>query len=156
MSSPSIAVITSLLQKILLQLKQHKSLTTVNLCKPLFGPSFMVRPTVYVYHFILECAAWYVDHDPRSHQYEYENMLLRTKVLSMHICTTWSNSLGFWYPSCLHTTVASLESHLLPHTVPHIPLIHTSTLPSLGSAPPTRRILPLPEHWGRTANIAFV
>jgi len=71
-------------------------------------------------------------------------------------CMTVVTLHGFTYPSCLHTTVASLESQLLPHTVPHIPLTHTSTLPSLRSAPPTRRILPLPKHCGRTANIVFV
>ena len=63
------------------------------------------------------------------------------------------HSLGFWYPSCLHTTVASLESHKLLLTVPHIPLTHTSTLPSLLPVPPTRRILPLLKHWGDAVNI---
>ena len=63
------------------------------------------------------------------------------------------HSLGFWYLSCLHTTVASLESHPLLVTVPHIPLTQTSTLPSLLVAPPTRRTLPVLEHWGDAANV---
>ena len=65
-------------------------------------------------------------------------------------------SLEFWYPSCLHTTVASLVSHPLLVTVPQIPLTHTSTLPSLLLAPPIRRILPLPEHWGDSANLHLI
>ena len=40
------------------------------------------------------------------------------------------------YPSCLHTTPASLASHILSHTVPHCWLRHTSTFPSRSELPP--------------------
>ena len=40
-------------------------------------------------------------------------------------------------PNCLHTTLASLLSQPLSHTVPHSPFWHISTLPSFGLAPPT-------------------
>ena len=39
--------------------------------------------------------------------------------------------------------------------MPHIPLTHTSTLPSLVSAPPTRRTLPLPKHWFEPAKVCM-
>ena len=35
------------------------------------------------------------------------------------------------YPSCLHTTLASLLSQKSSQMVPQVPLIHTSTLPNL-------------------------
>ena len=35
------------------------------------------------------------------------------------------------YPSCLHTTLASLLSQKSSQMVPQVPLIHTSTLPTL-------------------------
>ena len=35
------------------------------------------------------------------------------------------------YPSCLHTTLASLLSQKSSQMVPQVPLTHTSTLPSL-------------------------
>ena len=40
------------------------------------------------------------------------------------------------YPSCLHTTCASLSSQLSSQTVPHRLLKHTSTLPSRALGPP--------------------
>ena len=40
-------------------------------------------------------------------------------------------------PSCLQTTSASLISHESSHTVPHTPLEHSSTRPSIGVVPPT-------------------
>ena len=41
------------------------------------------------------------------------------------------------YPSCRHATLASLVSHLSPHTEPHTPLRHISTSPPVGVGPPT-------------------
>ena len=53
------------------------------------------------------------------------------------------------YPSCLHTTLASLLSQLLyrPHTVPHTPLMQTSTLPAFSRDPLAKRIVPLVQCW---------
>ena len=50
-------------------------------------------------------------------------------------------------PSCLHTTLASLLSHPLSHTVPHNPLMQISTLPALSTGPPARRSVPLVQDW---------
>ena len=47
-----------------------------------------------------------------------------------------------WYPSCLHTTDASLLSQPLSQTVPHLPSAQISTLPSCQLIPPLRRIEP--------------
>ena len=47
------------------------------------------------------------------------------------------------YPSSLQTTCASGISHPSSHTVCHSLLMHTSTLPSLGTLPPTRRTAPV-------------
>ena len=46
------------------------------------------------------------------------------------------------YPVCLQTTSASLLSQKSSHTVPYIPLIHISTLPSELVDPSTSRISP--------------
>ena len=46
-------------------------------------------------------------------------------------------------PSCLHTTLASVLSQESSQTVPHTPLWHSSTLPSLEFAPLTRRTVPV-------------
>jgi len=51
------------------------------------------------------------------------------------------------YPSCLHTTLASLLSHRSSHTVPHTPLIQISTLPALFTGPPTKRSVWLVQRW---------
>ena len=42
----------------------------------------------------------------------------------------------------MQTTVASLLSHMSSHTVPHVALMHTSTLPSYWVVPPTSRTSP--------------
>ena len=47
------------------------------------------------------------------------------------------------YPNCLHTTLASIESQWLLHTVPHIPFRHTSTTPQCSWILPCRRTWPL-------------
>lgn len=39
------------------------------------------------------------------------------------------------YPSSLHTTEASLLCHELAHTILHLPLMHSSTLPCLDIVP---------------------
>ena len=46
------------------------------------------------------------------------------------------------YPSCLHTTLASLLSQKLSQMVPQVSLMHTSTLPWSGRVEPARRISP--------------
>ena len=46
------------------------------------------------------------------------------------------------YPSCLHTTLASLLSQKSSQMVPQVPLTHTSTLPWRGIEEPARRISP--------------
>ena len=46
-------------------------------------------------------------------------------------------------PSCLQITLASLLSHLLSHSCPHLSLLQTSTLPSLTLRPPSSLTLPL-------------
>ena len=46
------------------------------------------------------------------------------------------------YPSCLQTTSASYILQLSSHTVPQVPLLQTSTLPSLETLPLTSRISP--------------
>ena len=51
------------------------------------------------------------------------------------------------YPSCLHTTLASLLSQLLWHTVPHTPLMQISTLPALSRGPPAKRTVPVMQCW---------
>ena len=51
------------------------------------------------------------------------------------------------YPSCLHTTLASLLSQPLSHTVPHTPLMQISTLPALSSGPSTKRSVSLVQFW---------
>ena len=43
------------------------------------------------------------------------------------------------YPSCRHTTVASVLLQESSHTVPHTLFIQISTLPSFGMLPPTNR-----------------
>ena len=45
-------------------------------------------------------------------------------------------------PKLLQTTLASLESQLSSHTVPHTPLMQISTLPSLADWPPASWIVP--------------
>ncbi len=50
------------------------------------------------------------------------------------------------YPSCLHTTVASLASHLSSQMVPQALLIQISTLPSLGRLAPTN-LTSFSVHW---------
>lgn len=49
-------------------------------------------------------------------------------------------------PRFLHTTVASVASHMLSHTVPHCVNIQISTLPSYCVEPPTNLICPLKLH----------
>ena len=51
------------------------------------------------------------------------------------------------YPSCLHTTLASLLSQKSSHTVPHTPLMQTSTLPALFTGPLTKRSVLLVQCW---------
>ena len=51
-------------------------------------------------------------------------------------------NLPLTYPVCLQTTTASLLSQESSHTVPYIPLIHISTLPSELVDPLTSRISP--------------
>ena len=55
--------------------------------------------------------------------------------------------LWFWpwveYPSCRHTTVASVLLQPSSHTVPHTLFIQISTLPSFGTLPPTSRSWPV-------------
>ena len=46
------------------------------------------------------------------------------------------------YFSCLQTTIASMVSHELVVIVPHIPSVHSSTLPSCALLPPLRRMSP--------------
>ena len=49
-------------------------------------------------------------------------------------------------PSCLQTMLASSGPKSSSHTVPHSSPIHTPTLPSLGTLPPSRRTSPeLPQ-----------
>ena len=47
------------------------------------------------------------------------------------------------YPSCLHTTEASVASHVLSHTLPHTPPEQYSTLPSLLPCPAASLTVPL-------------
>ena len=51
------------------------------------------------------------------------------------------------YPSCLHTTLVSVLSQPPPHTVPHAPLMQTSTVPALSRGPLTNRSAPLVQFW---------
>ena len=60
------------------------------------------------------------------------------------------------YPSCLHTTLASLLSQPLSHTVPHTPLMQISTLPALLTGPPTKRTVPLVQFWTSVEGDKFV
>ena len=55
-------------------------------------------------------------------------------------------------PSCLHTMFASVMSQPSSHTVPHWLKWKTSTLPSEGTLPPTRRIL-ISITWELTSDI---
>ena len=69
-----------------------------------------------------------------------------------HSCTLWLHA---WqnelyepvieYPSCLHTTVASVTPHESSQTVPHSLLMQISILPSFGTLPPASRMSPV-EH----------
>ena len=49
------------------------------------------------------------------------------------------------YPSCRQTTVASVLPQPSSHTVPHTLFIQISTLPSLGTPPPTSRMSPVEQ-----------
>ena len=49
------------------------------------------------------------------------------------------------YPSCLHTTLASLIVHPVDNTTPHTELEHTSTVPSDSTAPPINLTSPLEQ-----------
>ena len=52
------------------------------------------------------------------------------------------------YPSCLHTTLAApISQPFSSHTVPHTPLMQTSTLPALSRDPLTKRTVPLVQLW---------
>ena len=65
------------------------------------------------------------------------------------LVTSWpSNYLAAFtdpigYPSCLQTVVATSASTVpSPQTAPHLPLKYTSSLPSEGNSPPTKRTWP--------------
>ena len=47
------------------------------------------------------------------------------------------------YPSCPHTTLASMASQASSQTVPHVSLMQTSIRPSKRSVPPTSRTCPV-------------
>ena len=57
------------------------------------------------------------------------------KAITLALIIAWNyysvNLPNGWNPNWLHTTAASLLSHPLLQTVPHTPLIHTCTVPSL-------------------------
>ena len=59
------------------------------------------------------------------------------------------------YPSCLHTTAASLLSQLVSQTVPHLPSTQISTLPSCTLVLPLRRIEP-PLHCAKSGRKNYV
>ena len=59
-------------------------------------------------------------------------------VMYTYICL-----LGVENPSCRQTTRASALSNWLSHTVPHLPFIHISSLPSLIECPSTNLMFPL-------------
>ena len=48
-------------------------------------------------------------------------------------------------PRYLQTTAVCLSLHWVPHTLPHLPLLHTSSLPSLSDSPPTSLISPVEQ-----------
>lgn len=58
------------------------------------------------------------------------------------------NALAPAYPSCLHTTPASVTSQRSSQIVPHSPSLHNSTRPSRLLVPPTRRTSPLVQTVG--------
>ena len=70
-----------------------------------------------------------------------------------------SISTSFWpcveYPSCLHTTVASVELQPSSHTVPHTLFIQISTLPSFGTLPPTSCSWPV-KHGARIRKYCLI
>jgi len=59
------------------------------------------------------------------------------------------------YLSCLHTTLASLLSQKSSHTVPHTPLMQTSTLPALFTGPLTKRSVSLVQCWAAVGRENF-
>ena len=81
-----------------------------------------------------------------SHRIFTNSHVLICTLCLMYICImaatlnyVWA---CFWprmeYPSCRHTTVASILLHESSHTVPHtLLLIQISTLPSFGMLPPS-------------------
>jgi len=52
------------------------------------------------------------------------------------------------YPFCLQTTAASVSSQDSSHTVPHVLLMHTSTLPIVGFLSPVIRTAPSKQRSG--------
>ena len=57
------------------------------------------------------------------------------------------------YPSCPHATLASLVPQKSSHTVPHWPLIQTSTRPSRVKNPPTKRMVPCTQTVRNTSKL---
>ena len=59
-----------------------------------------------------------------------------------------------WNPDCLQATYAADFLKFLPQTLPHTPLTHTSSRPSLVKVPLTRRTVPslhsLDSKWRQT------
>ena len=72
------------------------------------------------------------------------------RLLHSYIDNEWINSplpVFILYPSCLHTTVAKRSPKRTLHTVPHTPLMQTSTLPALSRGPLTKRSVSLVQCW---------
>ena len=67
-----------------------------------------------------------------AHLYSYYLMLCQRGIL-----WPWVR-----YPSCRHTTVASVLPQESSHTVPHTLFMQISTVPSFGMLPPTSRNWP--------------
>ena len=68
-------------------------------------------------------------------------------ISRMKQCTYLLDQSLFWpfvvYPSCWHTTEASVLSQESSHTVPHRLFVQISTLPSFGMLPPASRSWPV-------------
>ena len=73
-----------------------------------------------------------------SVQWSFENLGYTMVKFFIFTAEHLNNSLpAVGKSSCLQTTSASLISHESSHTVPHTPLEHSSTRPSIGVVPPT-------------------
>lgn len=98
---------------------------------------------------------------PNAQEYWYWPSHNRTTCETMHLCeirllntTTRLYVPVGEYPSCVHTTAASLASRPLSHTQPHTPLMQICTFPSNGPCPQTN-LTALLVHWDSAREWSF-